>query len=138
MKIMVCHDGSKNAQEALDKTIEMFKPLKPEIILITVVEVPLDASIDSEEIFQKWREDRHVFLMKKAKEVTDSGLEVDAILAVGDPRRMIPEAADNKKPDILAVGKRGGGGVTKMVLGSVSAFLVRHAHCPVLVFHEGG
>src|SRR3989304_8111806 len=98
MKIMVCHDGSKNAQEALDKTIEMFKPLKPEIILITVVEVPLDASIDSEEIFQKWREDRHVFLMKKAKEVTDSGLEVDAILAVGDPRRMIPRAQKKKSP----------------------------------------
>lgn len=136
MKIMICHDGSQNAQAALDRTIKMFKPLKPEIILITVVEVPLDASIESEEVFQRWRNERHAFLLKTAQEVMDKGLEVDAVLAVGDPREMITEAAENKKPDIIVMGKRGGGRLSKMVLGSVSAFLVRHAHCPVLVFHE--
>lgn len=138
MKIMICHDGSRNAQEALDRTIKMFKPLRPEIILMTVVEVPLDASIESEEIFQRWRDERHAFLLKTAQEVRNKGVDVDAVLAVGEPREMILEAAENKKPDILVVGKRGGGGLSRMVLGSVSAFLVRHAHCPVLVFHEEG
>lgn len=138
MKIMICHDGSQNAQEALDRTINMFKPLKPEIILMTVVEVPLDASIESDNVFQRWRDERHAFLLKTAQEATDKGLNVDAVLAVGDPREMIIEATENKKPDILVVGKRGGGGLSRMVLGSVSAFLVRHARCPVLVFHEEG
>lgn len=135
MKIMVCHDGSQNAQNALEKTIELFKASKPEIIIITVVEEPRDASLENEEIFEKWRSDRHDLLMKTANAVAGRGIDVDAILAVGDPRKMILEAADNKNPDILVVSKRGGGILDRMVLGSVSAYLVRHAQCPVMVFH---
>lgn len=136
MKIMACHDGSNNAQVALDRAIELFKPLHPEIILVTVVDAPLDASIESEDIFQEWRENRDKFLKEKAKEIVEKGLDMDGILAVGDPRQMILEAIENKKPDILVVGRRGRGKLTRMVLGSVSAFMIRHALCPVLVFHE--
>jgi len=38
MKIMVCHDASRKSQLALEKAVELFRPQKPEIILITVVE----------------------------------------------------------------------------------------------------
>jgi len=48
---------------------------------------------------------------------------------------MILEAVKTKSPDVLVVAKRGGGLMEQMVLGSVSAFLVRHASCPVLVMH---
>lgn len=135
MKIMVCHDGSKRSQDALEKTIELFKPQRPEIILVTVVEEPLDATSMDEESFEKWRARRDDDLRKAAKSVIDHGLDVDAILAIGDPRKMIVEAAETKNPDILVVARRGGGLIDKMVLGSVSAFLVRHAECPVLVMH---
>lgn len=138
MKILVCYDGSENAQDALNRTVEMFRALRPEVILLTVVDVPLDASIDSEDVFHKWKEQRHDTLQNAAKDVVAHGLDVDAILAIGDPREMILETVKEKNPDILVLGKRGGGGLTGMVLGSVSAYLVRHAKCPVLVFHQGG
>jgi len=133
---MVCHDGSESAQFALDKVIELFRREKPEIIIITVVEEPRDASMVHEEIFQKYRQERHDFLLKTSNEVAGKGFEVDAILAIGDPRRMIPEAVENKNPDILVVARRGAGAIEKMVLGSVSAYLVRHVQCPVMVFHK--
>ncbi|NJD57350.1 MAG: universal stress protein [Nitrospirae bacterium] len=135
MKIMVCHDASRKSQLALEKTVDLFRPQKPEIILLTVVEEPLDATSTNEESFRKWRAKREDELKTFASWVVDQGLEVDAVLAIGDPRKMILEAAKTKSPDILVVAKRGGGLMEQMVLGSVSAFLVRHASCPVLVMH---
>lgn len=133
MKIMVCHDGSKSAQTALEKTVSLFKSQKPELILLTVVEEPLDATSVDEDSFEKWRNKRDEDLKKAAEWVAGHGVDVDALLAVGDPRKMILQAAKAKDVDMLVVAKRGTSAIEQMVLGSVSAFIVRHAHCPVLV-----
>lgn len=130
---MVCHDGSKKAQESLEKVMSMFEKDKPEIILLTVVEPPLDATSVDEESFEKWRSKRDRDLKEAAEWVAGHGFTADAVLAVGDPRKMIIEAAEQKSPDMLVVARRGEGMLDKMVLGRVSAYVVRHAHCPVAV-----
>lgn len=135
MKMMVCHDGSKASQDALEKSVELFKNEKPEVIIITVVEPPLDATSEDESSFNKWRSKRDEDLKKAAEWVASHGLDADALLAIGDPRKMIIEAAETKTPDIIVIAKRGAGILDQMVLGSVSAFIVRHAPCPVLVMH---
>lgn len=135
MKIMVCHDGSVNAQKALDQAVELFKASKPEIILVSVVEGAADASMINEEIFEKQRDERRSELKQIAARLAESCCDVDVVLATGDARQMLLEAVNQKNPDILVIGKRGGGVLKEMVLGSVSAYLVRHAKCPVLVCH---
>lgn len=135
MKLMVCHDGSAASQEALEKTLDLFKHFKPEVMIITVVEPPLDATSEEEETFTKWKAKREEDLNEAAKWVAEHGCDADAILAVGDPRKMIVEAVEKKNPDLLVVAKRGAGVLGGMVLGSVSAYLIRHSPCPVLVTH---
>lgn len=132
---MVCHDGSERSQVALEKAIALFSCEKPEIILLTVVEEPADASSHDEEVFEEWRVKREADLKKAAEWVVKQGFDVDAVTAIGDPRKMIVEAANKKNPAVLVVAKRGAGGLEDMVLGSVSAFLIRHAKCPVLIIH---
>src|SRR3989304_8743220 len=133
MKIMVCHDGSPRAQDALERIVELFRGTRPEMILLTVVEPPLDATSVDEESFEKWKKKRDEDLKKAAQWVATHGLNVEAILAVGDPRKMIIEAAEQKNPDMLVVARRGVGTLERMILGSVSAYVVRHAHWPVIV-----
>lgn len=135
MKIMFCYDGSEIADKALAKTISYFKCQKPDMIILTVVEEPRDASMINEEIFEQWKQERHNELRKAAEFTAGQGLEVDAIMAVGDPREMILEAAEKKDPELIVIARRGMGEsrVRRMVLGSVSAYIVRHAQRPVMV-----
>lgn len=135
MKIMVCHDGSQRSQSALERTAELFQGHKPSIILVTVVEEPLDATSQDEASFESWRASRGESLKQAADWVVEHGLNVDAILAVGDPRKMLIEATEARNPDIIVVAGRGSGLFQGVVPGSVSSFLLRHAECPVLVMH---
>ncbi len=133
MKVMVCYDGSERAHEALEMAVDLFKPQGAEVIIVTVVEEPLDASSVDEESFRKWRDKREEDLKEAAQWVANHGLEVDAMLVIGDPRKMIIEAARRKKPDMLVVARRGGSGPRNLVLGSVSSYIVRHSLFPTIV-----
>jgi nucleotide-binding universal stress UspA family protein len=50
---------------------------------------------------------------------------------VGHPAPVLLELS--KSASLLVVGSRGHGAFTGMLIGSVSEFLVTHAHCPVVV-----
>lgn len=136
MKILICHDGSDKAQSALDKCLTLFGQQKPQIILVTVVEEPLDASSHVEESFEQWRAQRETELRQAAERVTAQGFDVDAILAVGDPRKMLVAAVNKRMPDLLVITSRPPKGGVRFgnVTVSVSDYLLRHIDvCPVLV-----
>ncbi|MBI5921379.1 MAG: universal stress protein [Betaproteobacteria bacterium] len=138
MKLLICYDGSDKADAALDKSIMLFAHLKPEIILVTVVEEPLDASSNVEDSFEQLRKDREAELRNAALKITEHGLEADAILAIGDPRKMLVEAVRKRVPDILVITSRPPKGGVRFgnVTVSVSDYLLHHIDiCPVLVMH---
>jgi nucleotide-binding universal stress UspA family protein len=41
--------------------------------------------------------------------------------------------AEELGADLIVIGSRGLGGMKRLLMGSVSESVVRHAHCPVLV-----
>ncbi len=51
----------------------------------------------------------------------------------GRPATAIVEEAETVRADVIVVGSRGHGTIGSMVLGSVSAEVADHAHCPVIV-----
>ncbi len=59
---------------------------------------------------------------------------IQATVIEGHPSLILEKASAGA--DLLAVGSRGRGGVTGMLLGSVSEHCVIHARCPVLVLRD--
>jgi len=138
MKMLVCHDGSEAAQSALEKSVAMFRSEKPEIILVTVAEEPADASSYDEAAFEEWRAEREAGLKEAAEWAVEQGLDVDAIMAIGDARKMLVEAVRKKKPDIVVIASRPPQGGVRFgnVTVSVSDYVIHHVtDCPVLVMH---
>lgn len=138
MKILICYDGSESAQSALEKSVAMFKQVKPEIILVTVAEEPADASSHDEEAFEEWRAKREADLLQAAEWVNAKGLDADAILAVGDPRKMLVEAVSKKQPDLVVLTSRPPKGGVRFgnVTVSVGDYLLHHIDgCPILIMH---
>ena len=148
MHIMVAYDNSTNAKQALDKTLQMFAALKPNITLVGVVEDVLGSSGVNEERYLEFKHDFSEGLREAAQTLNELGISAEVLLAEGDPRKMILQAVKNKQPDLLVIarhsekvdsniiGKTLDAWVDEfnfMTFGDVSSFLTRRAPCPVLI-----
>jgi nucleotide-binding universal stress UspA family protein len=58
---------------------------------------------------------------------------VEQLVEVGDAADAICRVADRLRVDVIVVGSHGRTGIGRLLLGSVSEHVVRHAPCPVLV-----
>ncbi len=68
-----------------------------------------------------------------ARAARDVGARPIRARALGRPEYAIIEAAGREAADLVVVGSRGLSGVARVLLGSVSEYVARHAHCSVLV-----
>jgi len=138
-KIVAAFDGSKAANKALDKAIELVQ-LTPGASL-TVVHAfdfprfyvaegfaPIPASVNQD--FYNAAEST----VKEAEErIKQAGLTAKVELLQGSPAESLLEYAKKHDTDLIVIGSRGLGGIREFVLGSVSHNVVQHARIPVLV-----
>jgi nucleotide-binding universal stress UspA family protein len=57
----------------------------------------------------------------------------ESVVAEGDPRTALLDVAEERGADLIVIGSRGLGPVSKLVLGSVASSLINHSHIPVTV-----
>lgn len=50
-----------------------------------------------------------------------------------DPKQLIVKFAEENGFEMIVLGCRGKTGISRMLLGSVSEYVIKHAHCPVLL-----
>jgi nucleotide-binding universal stress UspA family protein len=71
------------------------------------------------------------------KFLAEHGVEhVTTIVQLGDPGMQIAEYASTHKADLIVISSHGYQGVKRMLLGSVTERVIRHADCGVLVLRR--
>ena len=128
MHILIGVDGSQAAEVACEFVANRTWPIGTRIELVGAISPVLIKRdrIAAREVVRQALDDRGDSLRK-------AGLTVSTVIIDGDPAESLIERADDTFVDLIVVGNRGLGPVGSAVLGSVSAHLIDHAPCPVLV-----
>jgi nucleotide-binding universal stress UspA family protein len=119
-RIVVGYDGSEASRRALDRAAS----LAGYGTTLTVVSV---ASHGPDTDGDPLDDARRHFLAKL--------VDATYVRAVGDPAEELVSTAQSLDADVVVVGRRSGNLLRRLVLGSVSAKVVRAAPCDVLVVH---
>ncbi|KAJ3210068.1 hypothetical protein HDU83_002559 [Entophlyctis luteolus] len=141
--IAIAVDSSSHAEHAFDWAIKnIVRAETDQIVLLNVrpvVSVPLayiDLSKELEKLESASKEESHNLLRKLAAKLPANKYNIRAIAMCGDPRDEIAFKVGEIKADMLVIGSRGLGAVSRSLLGSVSDYLVHHLNIPVIVPRE--
>jgi nucleotide-binding universal stress UspA family protein len=85
-------------------------------------------------LLERVNAESRAFLDKQAEAVRSSGgSSAQTYLAKGRPDVEIVKLAEEIGAGLIVLGSRGPGGIRRVLIGSVSDSVVRHAHCPIMV-----
>lgn len=138
-KILAAYDGSKAANKALDKAIDLVK-LTPGASLEVIhvfdyprfyvadgfAPVPASVNKDFYELAER--------TVEEAKSrLEEAGVSAKVEMFQGSPAEVILSYVKKHDNDVIVIGSRGLGTIREFVLGSVSHNVVQNAKIPVLV-----
>jgi len=138
-EILVGVDGSPSSAAAVDWAARDAALHNLSLTLIHVLAAPVVMTFPETPLppgYTEWQRDQGERHLRKAVEIAEAAgaPRVAAEIVVGST---VPTLVDSSREAArLVVGSRGHGRLRRVLLGSVSSSLVRHAHCPVAVIHE--
>ena len=133
-KILVPLDGSKYSEKALQRACEIVRVFDSKIILLYVVEKSLLVNLlDRKEYREILRKFGNKTLKKGNNVLLKKGITGKILLKEGNIVTEIEKVVKKEKCDLLIVGNKGLGSVTRFLLGSVSNKLAQSSSCSLLI-----
>jgi nucleotide-binding universal stress UspA family protein len=143
-RILLATDGSEEAILAATSAAEFALETGSELHVVNVRLAPVIIEPSSEEVHrisrieESERKEALQLLDAQAAQITALGTTVaQSHVRLGRPDEEIVILAEELGAGLIAVGSRGLGGIRRVLMGSVSDSVVRHAHCPVLIARAG-
>ena len=131
--ILLATDLTAASREATDRAVDLAGRLGARLLIVNVLEKRRLTGGGSHDRVDQARAERETLLVKIVRSARDAGVKAEFLVWDGDPGDSIAAAAEAEQADLVVVGTRGRSGAERMLLGSVSDHVVRHAECPVLV-----
>lgn len=136
-RILVPVDGSKEARLAFDKAIEVAKRNSAQVILAHVIDTrALQTPTGFEGNFNDeiQRQAENLFDEYKAYAKAHDFTNIESVLEFGSPKVIISKnLPKDYNIDLIMMGATGLNAVERLFIGSVSEYVIRNAHCDVLV-----
>lgn len=136
--ILVPLDGSENSQKALSQAIEIAQKFDASIVLLNVVDSTRAFGGSSAAVYHEMQTsltDNGKKILAKAKtQVEKAGVPVTAVQADGPSKAEIATTIPVKYDvDTIVMGKTGTDALSRLLLGSTTAYVVRKAEATVVV-----
>ena len=136
-QIIVAVDGSKEAEYAFKKAVQISQRNDATLNLINIIDTRSFAAIEAYDrsIAEKAQAFAEDLLGGYKKEALAAGVaNVNIVVDYGSPKTMISKDIANKvEADLIICGATGLNAVERFLIGSVSEYIVRTAKCDVLV-----
>jgi len=131
MKILLAMDTSPASQAALEEVVARPWPAGSSFEVLSVVE-PSHLWTTSE-VAEEAADGAKNVVRRAVEQFQSKGQKATGAALLGYPRTVILEEVRNFGADFLIVGSHGGSAITRLLLGSVAATVLRHAPCSVEV-----
>lgn len=155
-KILVAVDESAASQWAFDTALAMAQGLKSELLVVHTLDVFAPTSPDypvipagnttremdamaHKDYAQQWQalvEHYDALLKQKQAQAEAVGVKAYAMTPYGSPGPAICQTASDNDVDLIVIGNRNHTQLHRLVIGSVSSYILHHAPCSVTVVHS--
>jgi nucleotide-binding universal stress UspA family protein len=139
--ILVPTDFSECARRAVPVAAELARLLGARVVCLHVVEpvvqpigwTPVAEPMPAPELGERLEESAARDMPAFSKSEEFAGLEVEDLLAHGEPAAEIVRVAEERGAGLIVISSHGRTGLGRIIFGSTAESVVRHARCPVLV-----
>lgn len=134
-KILVTTDRSSFSEGAVREALNFSNKCNSRLYVVSVLESNPEYETIGANIYEKEERQARVYLESIQARAAKEGIySCEFSLLVGeDPYRLIVREAEEKNVDMIIIGRRGRRGIMKMLMGSVTAKVIGHTPCKVLV-----
>ncbi len=135
--ILVAIDGSDTSQRVLVRAVEEAKVWNARLHIIYVVETGLFSSLPADntvEIMYRVLEKEGTSVLEQAKKyASENGVSTTTHMKQGHAGSEVVALADKEKTDLIMVGSHGKSQADRILIGSVSTYVVSHGHVTTMV-----
>lgn len=156
-KILIAIDQSPLGDFVFNKALRLAQELQAQVMLLHVLSSDEEISpkfhlpsaatggrsvvLDNAafEIYQKewqfYEQNGLEFLRRHLEQAAQVGISAEFTQTAGHPGRIVCSLANSWGADLIVVGRRGRSGLSELLLGSTSSYVLHHAPCEVLIIH---
>jgi nucleotide-binding universal stress UspA family protein len=133
-KILLATDGSESAEAAIQEAINVARVCSSRLYVLSVVEVNPEYEALAPNVVEKAETETKEHIDSVKKRAEKEGIPCETIVHQGEePYRFIVDEAKKIKADMIVMGSHGRTGLKRLMMGSVTARVIGHAPCKVLV-----
>ncbi|MGT2846142.1 universal stress protein [Streptococcus massiliensis] len=138
--IMVAVDGSSESELALKKGINVALRNKSNLLIAHVIDTRALQSVSTfdAEVYKELEEEAQKLTSSYQEMAKEAGVEqVEVVIEFGNPKTLLATTIpDEHKVDLIMVGATGLNAFERLLIGSSSEYILRHAKVDMLIVRD--